>query len=148
VHHALLDGQGGVALARALLDFEPKASTPRRCAAATKAEPPSRTRSRDLARTASSATVRQFANLLRALPATMKAATPTGGLLASLRSSLLRAPDSVFNRQVGPKRSYATHVLMENRHGLCADVTVNQPSGTAEGDGALEMLDRQREKGV
>jgi WS/DGAT/MGAT family acyltransferase len=108
VHHALLDGQGGVALARALLDIEPKAASARRRSAATTAEPRQRTRSRDLARTATNATVRQFANLLRALPATMKAATPSGGLLSSLRSSLLLAPDSVFNRQVGPKRSYAT----------------------------------------
>jgi WS/DGAT/MGAT family acyltransferase len=108
VHHALLDGQGGVALARALLDLEPKASTTRGRAAPEMAEPASRTRSRDLARSASSATVRQFANLLRALPATIKAAAPARGLLSSLRSSLLLAPDSVFNRQVGPKRSYAT----------------------------------------
>jgi WS/DGAT/MGAT family acyltransferase len=108
VHHALLDGQGGVALARALLDLEPKASTTRRRTKATNAEAPSRTRNRDLARSASTATVRQFANLLRALPATIKAATPSGGMLSSLRSSLLLAPDSVFNRQVGPKRSYAT----------------------------------------
>ena len=108
VHHALLDGQGGVALARALLDLEPKAPTSRHRTAATNAAAPSRTRSRDLARTASAATVRQFANILRALPATMKAATPSGGMLSSLRSSLLLAPDSVFNRQVGPKRSYAT----------------------------------------
>lgn len=108
VHHALLDGQGGVALARALLDLEAKATTTRRRAKATPAEAPSRTRKRDIARSASAATVRQFANLLRALPATMKAATPSGGLLSSLRSSLLFAPESVFNRQVGPKRSYAT----------------------------------------
>ena len=110
VHHALLDGQGGVALARALLDIEAKAPASRGGAKSKRAETPSpsRTRSRDLARSASSATVRQFANLLRALPASLRAATPSGGLLASLRSSLLLAPDSVFNRQVGPKRSYAT----------------------------------------
>jgi WS/DGAT/MGAT family acyltransferase len=106
VHHALLDGQGGVALARALLDLEAKA--PARSRKKSAAAAPSRTRSRDLARSATTATVRQFANLLRALPATMKAATPSGGMLSSLRSSLLLAPDSVFNRQVGPKRSYAT----------------------------------------
>ena len=46
------------------------------------------------------------------------------------------------------KLSYATHVLMENRNGLCVDVSVNQASGTAEWDGALEMLDRQHSKGV
>jgi WS/DGAT/MGAT family acyltransferase len=110
VHHALLDGQGGVALARALLDLEakPKASTTRGRAALKTAEPTSRTRSRDLARSASAATVRQFANLLRALPATIKAATPAGGLLGSLRSSVMVAPDSVFNRKVGPRRSFAT----------------------------------------
>jgi WS/DGAT/MGAT family acyltransferase len=106
VHHALLDGQGGVALARALLDLEAKA--PARSRKKSAAAVPSRTRSRDLARSATTATVRQFANLLRALPATMTAATPSGGMLSSLRSSLLLAPDSVFNRQVGPKRSYAT----------------------------------------
>ena len=112
VHHALLDGQGGVALARALLDLEP-AKPVRRAAAASKRAPApaaSRTRSRDLARTASAATVRQFANLLRALPATVKAAgaTPGGSLLSALRSSVLRAPSSVFNRKVGPRRSFAT----------------------------------------
>jgi len=111
VHHALLDGQGGVALARALLDLEARA--PKRAAAkkATRAAAPSRTRSRDLARTASAATVRQFANLLRAVPATIKAAGASasgGSLLSALRASVLRAPNSVFNRKVGPKRSFAS----------------------------------------
>jgi transposase len=41
------------------------------------------------------------------------------------------------------KLSYAAHVLMENRNGLCVDVTVNAATGTAEWDGALEMLGRQ-----
>jgi WS/DGAT/MGAT family acyltransferase len=109
VHHALLDGQGGVALARALLDLAP-AKPKRRAAAAKEVATPSRTRSRDLARTASAATVKQFANLLRALPATVKAAgaTPGGSLLSALRSSVLRAPTSVFNRKVGPRRSFAS----------------------------------------
>lgn len=59
-------------------------------------------------------------------------------------------PESKLARK-GPaqaaKLSYATHVLMENRNGLCVDVTVNQASGTAEWDGALEMLDRQLANG-
>jgi transposase len=46
------------------------------------------------------------------------------------------------------KLSYAAHVLMENRNGLCADVTVTQAGGTAEWDGALLMLDRQQAAGV
>jgi WS/DGAT/MGAT family acyltransferase len=109
VHHALLDGQGGVALARALLDLAP-AKPKRRATTAKAVAAPARTRSRDLARTASAATVRQFANLLRALPATMKAAgaTPAGSLLSALRSGVLRAPNSVFNRKVGPRRSFAS----------------------------------------
>lgn len=46
------------------------------------------------------------------------------------------------------KLSYAAHVLMENRNGLCADVTVTRAGGTAEWDGALEMLDRQIDAGL
>lgn len=46
------------------------------------------------------------------------------------------------------KLSYAAHVLMENRNGLCADVTVTPAGGTAEWDGALLMLDRTREAGT
>ena len=115
IHHALLDGQGGVALAQALLDLAPvapsrkrdgqEAGVPRRTGRQAAAPPKSA-----LARSATAATVRQFANLLRALPATVKAAGklgPTKGLLARLRESLLLAPDSVFNRQVGPRRSFA-----------------------------------------
>ena len=41
------------------------------------------------------------------------------------------------------KLSFAAHVLMENRNGLCADIFVNAPNGAAEWDGALAMLDRQ-----
>jgi len=109
VHHSLLDGQGGVALARALLDLAPAKPARAAKAATTRASAPARTRSRDLARTASAATVRQFANLLRALPETVKAAAaPGGSLLSALRAGLLRAPASVFNRKVGPQRSYAS----------------------------------------
>jgi transposase len=47
------------------------------------------------------------------------------------------------------KLSYAAHVLMENRNGLCTDVTVNQAVGSAaEWDGALVMLDRQATAGI
>jgi transposase len=46
------------------------------------------------------------------------------------------------------KLSFAAHVLMENRNGLCADVELNQACGTAEWDGALQMLDRQMQAGV
>jgi len=118
VHHALLDGQGGVALARALLDLEaPKRPSGKSNGAKSRDGQEARVPRRagrpgaaDLARTASAATVRQFANLLRSLPATVKAAsaTPGGSLLSALRDSVLRAPSTVFNRSVGPRRSFAS----------------------------------------
>jgi transposase len=46
------------------------------------------------------------------------------------------------------KLSYAAHVLMENRNGLCTDITLTQATGTAEWDGALLMLDRQPSRGI
>ena len=46
------------------------------------------------------------------------------------------------------KLSYAAHVLMENRNGLCTDVVVTPAGGTAEWDGALLMLDRQMKAGL
>lgn len=107
IHHALLDGQGGIALAQALLDIEAK-PTPR----VAKAQPTAlsaRLRQRDLATTATRSTVRQFSNLLRALPATLKLAgdwQQTAGLIGSLRDNVLVAPRTVFNQQVGPGRSF------------------------------------------
>jgi WS/DGAT/MGAT family acyltransferase len=111
IHHALLDGQGGIALAQALLDLAPKTAKTRdgQDARAPRRAGRPRVATRDLARSASAATVRQFAALLRAVPATVKAAGslgPATGLLSRLRESLLFAPASVFNRQVGPRRSF------------------------------------------
>ena len=102
VHHALLDGQGGIALAQAMLDLEParprRAAKPAARTARRAAQPrpgPNRPRS----------TVRQFANLLRAVPATLKLAGGVQrgrGIIGSLRENVLSAPRTVFNRQVGP----------------------------------------------
>jgi transposase len=41
---------------------------------------------------------------------------------------------------------YLGHVLMDNRHGLVADATITQATGTAERDAALQMLKRRRRK--
>jgi len=46
------------------------------------------------------------------------------------------------------KLSYSAHVLMENRHGLCADITVAQATGDAEWIAAAAMLDRQNSNGL
>jgi len=109
VHHALLDGQGGVALAQALLDIEAKPARARkRLNSAASVAPVLRTR--DLTQVAVRSTVNQFAKLLRALPATFRLAGSLGeaaNLFGSLRENVLLAPNSVFNRQLGPGRSFA-----------------------------------------
>jgi WS/DGAT/MGAT family acyltransferase len=109
VHHALLDGQGGIALAQVLLDIEakPAARVSRKHAATAPAVEPDR---RDLANVATRATVSQFARLLRALPATFRQAGGLRGaaaLVGGLRDNVLLAPRTVFNCQVGPDRSFA-----------------------------------------
>ena len=109
VHHALLDGQGGIALAQALLDIEAKPVKGRKTAGTRTSDTP-RLRQRDLGNVALRSTVHQFAKLLRALPATLKLAgslSDAAGLLGSLRENLLLAPRSVFNQQLGPGRSFA-----------------------------------------
>ena len=55
---------------------------------------------------------------------------------------------STKGRHQASKLSYAAHVLMENRNGLCVDIALTQANGMAEREGALQMLDRQRERGV
>ncbi len=53
-------------------------------------------------------------------------------------------PDALLARK-GPGReaklSYAGHVLLDNRHGLVANVCVTAATGTAERDAALDLLD-------
>ncbi|MGH8311142.1 MAG: IS5 family transposase, partial [Steroidobacteraceae bacterium] len=46
------------------------------------------------------------------------------------------------------KLSYMGNVLMENRHGLCVDISVVRSSGYAEREQALAMIDRQRGNGI
>ena len=41
------------------------------------------------------------------------------------------------------KLSYMGHALMENRHGLVMDGSVSLATGTAEREGALDLLDRR-----
>ncbi len=109
VHHALLDGQGGIALAQAILDIAPVAGK-RGANAKAKPATASALRKRDLARTATRSTVSQFAKLLRALPATLKLAgsvSQAASLVGSLRENLLMAPRTVFNVKIGPGRSFA-----------------------------------------
>jgi len=114
VHHALLDGQGGIALAQALLDVQPTKSG----AAAAPADDHSgaaRGRPRDLANAAVRASAQQFAKLVRELPMTLKlaadAAAGAGNLVGRLRDSVTLAPRTPFNAQVSSRRSYAVATL-------------------------------------
>jgi transposase len=45
------------------------------------------------------------------------------------------------------KLAFSLNVLMENRHGLCVDVSVARATGTAEREEALRMVRRQRSNG-
>lgn len=110
VHHALLDGQGGVALAQVLLDVEAKAPKKTTKKKSANTEPDSRLRKRDVTQTAVRSTVNQFAKLLRALPSTLKLAGGIGspGKLKNLRDSILLAPRTPFNQQISSARSFAT----------------------------------------
>jgi transposase len=40
------------------------------------------------------------------------------------------------------------HVLMENRHGLCVDLRVEEATGTVEREAAMKMVLQQKKKGV
>jgi transposase len=46
------------------------------------------------------------------------------------------------------KLSYSAHVLMENRNGLCADISVAQATGDCEWIEAVRMIDRQASNGI
>ncbi len=48
----------------------------------------------------------------------------------------------------GAKLSYSAHLLMENRHGLCADISLAPATGDAEWVEAVRMLDRQAKNGI
>ena len=46
------------------------------------------------------------------------------------------------------KLAFSRNVLMENRHGLCVDVSVARATGYAEREEALRMVRRQRANGI
>jgi diacylglycerol O-acyltransferase len=109
IHHALLDGQGGIALAQALLDTSSHFPKPLSGTEVIHVE--AEAGARDRASTAARATVSQFARLIRAVPATLKMAKEAlgkpGSLLGKLRDTVLLAPKTIFNVQIGPERAFA-----------------------------------------
>jgi diacylglycerol O-acyltransferase / wax synthase len=114
IHHALLDGQGGMALAQALLDVQPTAAS-RSGLTKSKSEAAPVHRQGDLAKTAIRASVQQFSKLMRELPMTLKlasdAARGASGIISRLRDSVMLAPRTLFNAQLGPRRSFAVASL-------------------------------------
>jgi transposase len=57
-------------------------------------------------------------------------------------------PESVLYRKASGKEArlcYGGHILMENRHGLCADFTLHHPITESEPAVALRQLDEHRE---
>jgi WS/DGAT/MGAT family acyltransferase len=107
IHHALLDGQGGVALARALLDVEPKPKKP-----GDRLEPhaPSQpTGTIKLAAKAAGSTISSWGRWMRGIPETVKLAASSAAspvkTLGSLRDALMLAPRTPFNVQISDERA-------------------------------------------
>ena len=154
IHHALLDGQGGVALAQVLLDIEAKA--PKKAAkkvsskkTAELSETP-RLRKRDVTQTALRSTVNQFAKLLRALPGTLKLAgsISSPSKLKNLRDSILLAPRTPFNQQISSSRSFATvsvPVDLVKRVARGFNVSLNDVVMAMCGGALREMLKKTRQ---
>lgn len=107
IHHALLDGQGGVALARALLDVEANPKSPghrHRPHAASRPTGPLRR-----AATAAGSTIGTWGRWMRGIPDTVKlaasSATTPRQTLGALRDSLMLAPRTPFNIQISETRA-------------------------------------------
>ncbi len=98
LHHALLDGQGAVALARVLLDVAPGMPVPAHAAPAHPAASP-HSKISPLSRAGSA---------LLGLPQTLRAVwSAAPHLIGNLRDSVMLAPRTPFNAQVGPGRRIA-----------------------------------------
>jgi WS/DGAT/MGAT family acyltransferase len=107
IHHALLDGQGGVALARALLDVEPRPKAPgHRLAPHAPSRP---TGTIKLAATAAGSTLSSWGRWMRGIPDTVKlaasSATSPVRTLGNLREALMFAPRTPFNVQISDERA-------------------------------------------
>ena len=60
-------------------------------------------------------------------------------------------PEAMLARKTrgsGTKLAFRGHAVMENRNGLCVDVSVSGATGTAERDEAIRMVKRLRKRGI
>jgi diacylglycerol O-acyltransferase / wax synthase len=107
IHHAALDGQGGIAVAQALLDADRK---PRAVPAAQAKSPRGVPSAVKMVSAALRNTVAQYRDIIKAVPAVAKAAGRTGA--AALTSAELRkrgfalGPRTRLNAAIGPRRSF------------------------------------------
>lgn len=103
LHHALLDGQGAVALARALLDIAPGVPIPMPDAAPARPHQAAASKASAFARVSSA---------LLGLPQTLRDAwSAAPQTIERLRDSVMLAPRTPFNVQVGPGRRLAVGSL-------------------------------------
>jgi diacylglycerol O-acyltransferase len=108
IHHAALDGEGGIAVARALLDVRRK---PRIVAGPGGAQPRLAPTTARMVGAALRNTVAQYGRIAMAIPGMVKAAGRTGvvAIGAALRKGAFTpGPRTSMNAAIGPRRQFAT----------------------------------------
>ena len=108
IHHAALDGQGGIAVAQALLDTQPEPRATPRAAAGEKRLAPTAAR---MIGAALRNSVAQYGRLVKAIPEAVRAAGRAGAV--TLTSAGLRkrgfalGPRTGLNAAIGPQRVFS-----------------------------------------
>ena len=109
IHHAALDGQGGIAVAHALLDVVPK---PRSAPVGVQSEPRLAPTAARMIAAALRNTVAQYGRLVKAIPGAVRAAGQAGavtiGNAGPGKRGLARGPRTALNVAIGPRRLFAT----------------------------------------
>jgi len=109
IHHAALDGQGGVAVAQALLDVQPRPAPRARVVKRPPRLPPSTAR---MIGAALRNTVAQYGRFASAIPGALMAAGRGGAVVldpsALRKQGLGLGPRTPLNRAIGPRRGFAT----------------------------------------
>jgi diacylglycerol O-acyltransferase / wax synthase len=107
IHHAALDGQGGIAVAQALLDAQRKPrAVPRAAAKSAATMPPSAAK---MLGSALRNTVAQYGRILKAIPSVAKAAGRTGAVALTAppkKRGSTAAPRMRLNATIGAKRAF------------------------------------------
>ena len=117
IHHAMLDGQAGVALAGAMFDTAPEQAAQRKAVRPTSRRAAAEPGTLAVAAAAFRHDVTQYVKLVRELPGVVRtlagivrssAATSGGGAdLGELRRSVSFGPHTALNVAIGPERTFA-----------------------------------------